>query len=638
MKNLYNTKISIFSGGSGNLELNKNLYKILGENLTIIINGYDDGKSTGLLREIVPGMLGPSDFRKNIVNLIDETNFSKRSLKYLLNFRLNTNNLNEIKKIFKLDLSFNQKFHKKFTMLSYSDYEVIKESIIYLKNNIDINKINKKDINFGNLVFTSMYIKYALNFDNAIEKFKDLCDVKANILNVTNGKNLYLCGIDSQNNFISNEEKITNGNFKNKIKDIFLIKKKIQTKDIINNLKNLEKYLKKISFYPKMNMNVKIALIKSDIILYGSGTQFSSLFPSYITRGLFESLVRSKAKKFFISNIVYDKDIKNLKFEEILEKFYFYINFKNKKKYKEKLIDYFILNKFDDENLSIKDKKNYITPNSNIKNSIIFDFEKKDGVHFSNELINIILKKSSISSINLKTFNSYSLIIPILNEKRTVKKVIKNLINFNYKNYFKEIIVVDGGSTDGSLKILNKFKDIRLYSLKNVGRGECIRYGILKSRCDLIGIFPSDDEYYSEDIKKLFNQITENKFDLSIGSRLIKCQNIKNQIKQIYPNNYFGYLLSKYGGFFLSLLLFFKHNKFITDSLTTIFALKSIDAKKINFKSKGVNFNLELICKYNFNNKSIIEIPVQFKARSFKQGKKITMYDGLKCVLEILKN
>ena len=132
--------------------------------------------------------------------------------------------------------------------------------------------------------------------------------------------------------------------------------------------------------------------------------------------------------------------------------------------------------------------KKYISPNTNIKNSIIFDFEK-NGVHFSNELINIILKKSLISPINFETFNSYSLVVPVLNEKRTVKKVIKNLISFNYKNYFKEIIIVDGGSTDGSLKILNKLKDIRLYSLKNAGRGECIRFGIQKSRCDLIGYF-----------------------------------------------------------------------------------------------------------------------------------------------------
>jgi 2-phospho-L-lactate transferase/gluconeogenesis factor (CofD/UPF0052 family) len=57
--------ITLFSGGSGNvrfIELIKNIPEI---NLTIIVNGYDDGKSTGEIRKFLPGMLGPSDFRKN---------------------------------------------------------------------------------------------------------------------------------------------------------------------------------------------------------------------------------------------------------------------------------------------------------------------------------------------------------------------------------------------------------------------------------------------------------------------------------------------------------------------------------------------------------------------------------------------
>ena len=62
-------RISIFTGGSGNVELARNLCELNNktDNISInfIINGYDDGKSTGFLRKLVPGMLGPSDFRKN---------------------------------------------------------------------------------------------------------------------------------------------------------------------------------------------------------------------------------------------------------------------------------------------------------------------------------------------------------------------------------------------------------------------------------------------------------------------------------------------------------------------------------------------------------------------------------------------
>ncbi len=243
MKKFNNTKISIFSGGSGNLELNKNLYKILGENLTIIINGYDDGKSTGLLRKLIPGMLGPSDFRKNIVNLIDETNSSKKSLKFLLNYRLNSNNLKEVKNVFKYNFAFNKKFEKEFSNLSFTEYEIIKENINNLKKKLNIKKLDKKDISFGNLIFSSMYLKYNSNFNYTINEFKKLCGVRAEILNVTNGKNLYLCGIDSNMNFISNEEKITNGNFKNKINDIYLISKKLTKKTLAKKLYGEKGYI-----------------------------------------------------------------------------------------------------------------------------------------------------------------------------------------------------------------------------------------------------------------------------------------------------------------------------------------------------------------------------------------------------------
>ena len=82
--------ITIFSGGSGNIELlsilndlkNKNLI-----NLNLLINGYDDGKSTGFLRELFPTMLGPSDFRKNCENLLNLKIHEHRVLKQIISYR-----------------------------------------------------------------------------------------------------------------------------------------------------------------------------------------------------------------------------------------------------------------------------------------------------------------------------------------------------------------------------------------------------------------------------------------------------------------------------------------------------------------------------------------------------------------------
>ena len=58
----------------------------------------------------------------------------------------------------------------------------------------------------------------------------------------------------------------------------------------------------------------------SDIIIYGPGTQYSSLFPSYLTKDIREKIIKSKAKKFLITNIFLDNDIFKEKVEGIIKK------------------------------------------------------------------------------------------------------------------------------------------------------------------------------------------------------------------------------------------------------------------------------------------------------------------------------
>ena len=77
---------------------------------------------------------------------------------------------------------------------------------------------------------------------------------------------------------------------------------------------------------------------------------------------------------------------------------------------------------------------------------------------------------------------------------------MKNLI-------WLEIIVVDGGSVDGSIDDIKRFKDFKFYKLNNAKKGEVIKYGIEKNKGDVIVFFPSDDEYEVEDINKVIEPI-----------------------------------------------------------------------------------------------------------------------------------
>ena len=82
-----NINFTIFAGGSGNSRLIEILSKIKDINLNVIVNCYDDGKSTGRLRSLVDGMLGPSDIRKNISSLLDKNDFYEKKLKYIIDYR-----------------------------------------------------------------------------------------------------------------------------------------------------------------------------------------------------------------------------------------------------------------------------------------------------------------------------------------------------------------------------------------------------------------------------------------------------------------------------------------------------------------------------------------------------------------------
>src|SRR5258706_15489635 len=80
-------RIVMFSGGRGTGSITEALMKHDQISLTLLVNTYDDGLSTGALRRFVPGMLGPSDVRKNIARLIDPTDRADRACKFLLEYR-----------------------------------------------------------------------------------------------------------------------------------------------------------------------------------------------------------------------------------------------------------------------------------------------------------------------------------------------------------------------------------------------------------------------------------------------------------------------------------------------------------------------------------------------------------------------
>jgi 2-phospho-L-lactate transferase/gluconeogenesis factor (CofD/UPF0052 family) len=81
-------KVCLFCGGRGSAALIRDLLRRPEVELSLLVNAYDDGLSTGALREFIPGMLGFSDFRKNMSYLLDLYSAEQYALQRLVEYRM----------------------------------------------------------------------------------------------------------------------------------------------------------------------------------------------------------------------------------------------------------------------------------------------------------------------------------------------------------------------------------------------------------------------------------------------------------------------------------------------------------------------------------------------------------------------
>src|SRR5215469_16586055 len=109
------------------------------------------------------------------------------------------------------------------------------------------------------------------------------------------------------------------------------------------------------------------------------------------------------------------------------------------------------------------------------------------------------------------------IIIPVYNESTVIIDIVKKVIKQGYKN----IIVIDDGSTDGTYKNLEKEKVILLRHVVNRGKGAAIKTGIEAAKilkADVIVTFDGDGQHNPGDIDKLYKEIQLG-YDVVLGYR-----------------------------------------------------------------------------------------------------------------------
>jgi hypothetical protein len=95
--------------------------------------------------------------------------------------------------------------------------------------------------------------------------------------------------------------------------------------------------------------------------------------------------------------------------------------------------------------------------------------------------------------------------------------------------------------------------------------------------------------------------------------------------------------VSKYGGMLLSTATLFLYNRYVTDTLTSIKGFDGKLLRSLHLRSGGMDLDTEIVAKVCLSGQYILEVPVEFKARTKTEGKKSTPTEGLKALFALIR-
>ena len=224
-----------------------------------------------------------------------------------------------------------------------------------------------------------------------------------------------------------------------------------------------------------------------------------------------------------------------------------------------------------------------------------------------------------------------SIIIPVYNEIKTIKKLLLKVVNQQIKDI--QIIVVDDFSTDGTREVIKndlyQYIDKIIYHEKNMGKGAAIRSAQKFINGDIVIIQDADLEYDPEDYKKLIDPIINKRTSVVYGSRVLntKRYNSKNFIS-LY-RIFFNHMLTIFSNFV--------NNQNLTDAHTCYKVFETKIFKNIKLSENDFAFCPEITSKISKLKLNIIEIGISYTGRSVEEGKKIGIIDGFRAIFVLLK-
>lgn len=234
---------------------------------------------------------------------------------------------------------------------------------------------------------------------------------------------------------------------------------------------------------------------------------------------------------------------------------------------------------------------------------------------------------------------SLSVIVPVYNEVATIREVLRRVASVPIA---KEIIVVDDGSTDGTIGLLQSMQNSSdipssgepllapcslrvIFHERNQGKGAAIRTGLAAVTGDAVIIQDADLEYNPAEYPKLLEPFLKGEADVVYGSRFLG-----------YPRRVL-FFWHTVGNNLLTIISNMFTNLNLTDMETGYKLFRADIIKNIPLRSNRFGFEPEVTAKVSRLGARIYEVPISYSGRTYAEGKKISWKDGVSALWAILR-